>query len=275
MWFDSWSDLTRVALVGVAAYTLVICVLRVSGKRTLSQLNAFDFIVTVALGSTLATILLSKDVSWTEGALALALLAGLQFVLALVASRIPAFRRFVTAEPSVVLAHGQLRHEVLRANRLAVSEVYQAIRSSGVGDACDVGSRDVGDVGDGRKRRRSRPRGERDVERDHGATARERFRNRRRALTARSCLRSKSGLASDASDHAIRARPGGTGSRAAASSARAIRRSGRTGRRPRCVRQQSRRRHQPVPRSCPRGLRHRHCAGQRMPGLSGWSRYRC
>jgi len=35
-------------------------VLRVSGKRTLAKLNAFDFVVTVALGSTLATILLNS-----------------------------------------------------------------------------------------------------------------------------------------------------------------------------------------------------------------------
>lgn len=138
MWFDSWNDLGRVVLVGVAAYVLIVGVLRISGKRTLSQLNAFDFIVTVALGSTLATILLSKDVSWAEGALALALLAGLQFVLAFISSRRPAFRRIITSRPALVLSHGQVQQEALRANRLASSEVYQAIRSSGVGDVADV-----------------------------------------------------------------------------------------------------------------------------------------
>jgi hypothetical protein len=51
-------------------------VLRVSGKRTLAKLNVFDFVVTVALGSTLATILLNSTVSWAEGAVALAVLAG-------------------------------------------------------------------------------------------------------------------------------------------------------------------------------------------------------
>lgn len=45
MWFDSWSDIGRVLLVGAAAYAFLILTLRVSGKRTLSQMNAFDFIV--------------------------------------------------------------------------------------------------------------------------------------------------------------------------------------------------------------------------------------
>ncbi|MBF4607300.1 DUF421 domain-containing protein [Curtobacterium sp. VKM Ac-1393] len=133
MWFDSWADLGRILIVGVAAYVLIVCVLRVSGKRTLSQLNAFDFIVTVALGSTLATILLSSDVSWSEGALALALLAGLQLGVALISSRVGGFRRLVTARPAVVLTHGQMHGDALRKNRLAESDVLQATRSSGIG----------------------------------------------------------------------------------------------------------------------------------------------
>lgn len=78
MFFDSWTGLGRVIVVGTAAYVILVFMLRVSGKRTLSKLNAFDFVVTVALGSTLATILLSKDVALAEGVLALALLVFLQ-----------------------------------------------------------------------------------------------------------------------------------------------------------------------------------------------------
>jgi len=76
-------------------------VLRVSGKRTLAKLNAFDFVVTVALGSTLATILLNSTVSWAEGAVALAVLAGLQFLVAVVASRVPDARSVATGSADV------------------------------------------------------------------------------------------------------------------------------------------------------------------------------
>ena len=138
MWFDSWPQMGRILLVGIAAYALLVVVIRLSGKRTLSQLNAFDFIVTVALGSTLATILLSSDVSWAEGALALVVLAGLQFVLAFVSSRVPAFRTVITARPAVVLWQGKMLRDPLRAARLSESEVRQAIRSSGRGDVSTV-----------------------------------------------------------------------------------------------------------------------------------------
>ncbi len=140
MWFDSWSDLLRILLVGSAAYLALVVVLRASGKRTLSQLNAFDFVVTVSLGSTLATVLLSSETSWTEGVLALALLAGLQFLMAWVSTHVPRARSVFTSRPAVLLRAGELQHEAMRRNRLSEAEVRQAVRTQGIGDLAEVGA---------------------------------------------------------------------------------------------------------------------------------------
>ena len=138
MWFDSWSDIGRVLLVGAAAYAFLILALRVSGKRTLSQMNAFDFVVTVALGSTLATILLSSDVSWLEGAVALSLLAGLQFIVAWLSTKWGVVRRGITARPALLVSEGVVLHDALRRNRITESQIAQAIRSDGYGDVALV-----------------------------------------------------------------------------------------------------------------------------------------
>lgn len=138
MWFDTWSDLLRVVLVGAAAYLTVVVLLRITGKRSLSQLNAFDFIVTVALGSTLATILLNDSVSWSEGAVALALLLLLQLAVALVTAAWSRLRRIITSEPVLVMEHGNLDRAALSRARLDESEVLQAIRGSGAGDVSKV-----------------------------------------------------------------------------------------------------------------------------------------
>jgi uncharacterized membrane protein YcaP (DUF421 family) len=138
MWFDTRSDLFRVLAVGASAYVTVVVVLRLSGRRTLAKLNAFDLVVTVALGSTLATILLSADVSWAEGAVALALLALLQFVVAWATSRLPGGRSVVTARPALVLRRGEVLATALRGQRLTQAEVRQAVRASGAGDLTAV-----------------------------------------------------------------------------------------------------------------------------------------
>ena len=138
MWFNSWAEILRVVLVGAASYAALVLLLRVSGKRTLGQLNAFDFIVTVALGSTLATILLSSDVPFIEGLAALGLLLALQFIVAWASSHVSGARAVLTARPVALVVSGELQHDQLRKNRLSESEVLQAIRATGSGDLSHI-----------------------------------------------------------------------------------------------------------------------------------------
>lgn len=127
-------ELGRVLVGGLLAYVALVVFLRFSGKRTLATLNAFDFVVTVALGSTLATTILPSSAGMIEGALALALLIVLQFAVAWLQVRSVGFRRLVKSEPALIVRDGHLLDEALRRERLAADEVFAALRSSGVSD---------------------------------------------------------------------------------------------------------------------------------------------
>jgi uncharacterized membrane protein YcaP (DUF421 family) len=107
MFFDSWSGLFRILIIGAAAYVALILMLRISGKRTLSKMNAFDLIITVALGSTFATVILDKSVALAEGVLGLALLICLQYVITWVSVRSMEFQGLVKAAPTLLLRNGQ------------------------------------------------------------------------------------------------------------------------------------------------------------------------
>jgi uncharacterized membrane protein YcaP (DUF421 family) len=138
IFIDRWADVGRTVVVGVLAYIALVVLLRVSGKRTLSKMNAFDLIVTVALGSTLATILLSKDVALAEGLAAFATLIGLQYVVAWLSVRSEAVNRLVKSEPTLLVYRGQLLHGALRRQRVTEGEVLAAVRSEGLGSLEDV-----------------------------------------------------------------------------------------------------------------------------------------
>ena len=140
MWFHTWSDIARVVAVSVCAYIALVAVLRVSGKRTLAKLNAFDLVVTVAIGSTLATILLSSTVSFAEGVSALALLAGLQFSVAWVSARSNGVRAAVTSQPTMLVSDGHFDRDAMRRERVSANDVRQAIRTSGHGDVNSIGA---------------------------------------------------------------------------------------------------------------------------------------
>lgn len=135
MLFESWYGLLRVVVVAPFAYGGLVLILRGSGKRTLAKLNAFDLVVTVALGSTLATALLSKTVPLLEGLTAFAMLAAMQFAVAWLSVRLPWFNTLVKAEPTLLLRDGEFLDRALRAQRVTRDDVEAALRSSGVGDA--------------------------------------------------------------------------------------------------------------------------------------------
>lgn len=137
MFFDGWGGLVRVLIVGTCGYISLIALLRISGKRTLAKLNAFDFVVTVALGSTLATVLLSSDVALAEGVVAMALLVCLQYVTAWSTVRSRTVERLVKSEPTLLYRNGFL-HGQMRRLRVTEDEIRQAARSSGTADLADV-----------------------------------------------------------------------------------------------------------------------------------------
>ncbi len=132
MFFHGWQELGRVAMVGVCIYAGLVLMLRVSGNRTLSKLNAFDFVVTVALGSTLATVLLSKDVALAEGLLAFALLIGLQFLVTWTSVRVSWFNHLVKSEPVLLFHQGHFLPQAMRRARVVEQEVLAVMREQGV-----------------------------------------------------------------------------------------------------------------------------------------------
>jgi uncharacterized membrane protein YcaP (DUF421 family) len=138
MLFDSWAGLGRVLLVGTLAYVALVFLLRISGKRTLTKLNAFDLVVTVALGSTLATVLLSNSVALAEGVLALALLVLLQYVITWVSVRSPGFQTLIKAEPTLLLHRGRFLEGAMRAERITREEILAALRARSAADIADI-----------------------------------------------------------------------------------------------------------------------------------------
>jgi uncharacterized membrane protein YcaP (DUF421 family) len=138
MLFDSWTGLGRILIVGTLAYAALVLLLRISGKRTLTKLNAFDLIVTVALGSTLATVLLSSSVALAEGVAALALLILLQYLIAWLSVRSPTFQSLIKSEPRLLMHRGRYLYGAMKAERITREEILAALRASGAADVSRI-----------------------------------------------------------------------------------------------------------------------------------------
>ncbi|CAN5732282.1 DUF421 domain-containing protein [soil metagenome] len=131
MFFNGWEGVVRVLVIGPLAYIALVVLLRVSGKRTLSKMNAFDFVVTVAFGSTLASVVLSKTVSLLEGVVAFAVLILCQYVITYLSVRSERFQQFIKASPTLLYHQGRFLSDVMRRQRVTEEEVRSGVRESG------------------------------------------------------------------------------------------------------------------------------------------------
>lgn len=132
MFFNGWEGIERTLLVGTLAYIGLVLLLRISGKRTLSKMNAFDLVVTVALGSTLATILLSKKVALSEGIAAFFLLISLQYIMAWLSVRSKLMSEFIKSNPELLFYEGEFHRKVMKKERVLEIEILQAARTNNV-----------------------------------------------------------------------------------------------------------------------------------------------
>ncbi|MCC5882567.1 MAG: DUF421 domain-containing protein [Halomonas sp.] len=136
--FDTPAALIRTAILGVLGYASLVFLLRISGRRTLSKMNAFDLVVTVALGSVLATVMLNRDVTLAQGVLAFALLIGMQYLVTWASVHRRWVRELVTGEPALLFFRGDYLPDALRKARVTRDEVRAAARAAGVTEMGEI-----------------------------------------------------------------------------------------------------------------------------------------
>lgn len=126
-----WMSLVHAAAVGIPVYIALILFLRLSNKRALAKINAYGLVVTVALGSILATTFISREARLADGLLAIALLLILQLAIAMLVRRFPRFEQLVTQRPTLMLYRGRPIEAALRSQRVTRREIAAAIRAQG------------------------------------------------------------------------------------------------------------------------------------------------
>lgn len=132
-WFNGWEPIGRIVVVGTLAYFAVVLLLRISRKRTMVSLNAFDFIVVVAIGAVFGRVLTAHGVALAEAVAALGLLVTLQFVVSWLQVRFEFIHSLVMAGPTLLYYRGEYLRPAMRAERITEDDLKMAARQHGAG----------------------------------------------------------------------------------------------------------------------------------------------
>jgi uncharacterized membrane protein YcaP (DUF421 family) len=138
MWFSGFESIGRAVLFSAIAYVCLITLVRLLGHRTISKMNPGDFVVTVAIGSVTADLILLGEVSLAQGLSALITLLGIQFITEWATTHSDRLRVLADGRP-VLLAHrGVLFHETMKQQNIHEEDILAAAREHGLGRLADV-----------------------------------------------------------------------------------------------------------------------------------------
>ncbi|SDR96755.1 Protein of unknown function [Gillisia sp. Hel1_33_143] len=131
-WFEASStSLIAIVLTSIGIYLAVILFTRIAGKRSFSKMSSFDFAMTVAIGSILASTILSKSVSLLQGIVGLAAVYVLQISAALF-RRYDFIQKAIDNQPLLLMDGQKILHDNLRKARVTESDLKGKLREANV-----------------------------------------------------------------------------------------------------------------------------------------------
>jgi len=119
-------------LRGMIVYCALLVLVRVSGKRTVGQFTPFDLLVVMLLSEAVSNSLSGGDDSITGGMLIAGTLIALNITLGWLSSRSRKLAAIIDGESVLLGRDGRVYHDILKQNRIAESDVNQALREADV-----------------------------------------------------------------------------------------------------------------------------------------------
>jgi uncharacterized membrane protein YcaP (DUF421 family) len=115
-------------LRAAAIYLVLLVLFRIAGKRTLSDVTTFDFVLLLIVSEATQQALLGEDFSLINAFLVIITLIGIDIAFSLWVQRWPWLSKWMEGVPLVIVEHGQPLRDRMRRSRVSEDEVLTAAR---------------------------------------------------------------------------------------------------------------------------------------------------
>lgn len=113
-----------------AVYAFLLLIFRLSGKRSLSQITTFDFVLLLIFSEAIQQAMLGNDFSLTTAFLAVTTLMTIDVGLSLANQRFPSLAPWVESVPLVLVENGKKLQKRMDKSRIDESDILEAAREA-------------------------------------------------------------------------------------------------------------------------------------------------
>ena len=116
---------------GITSIVVLFILSKVMGRKQVSQLNVFDYIIGISIGSIAAEMTLNNEIDFFEGVFAISIYAVFAYLITLLTNKSIIARRLLIGCPTVLIEDGKLNYKALKKSKLDLNEFLQEARIQG------------------------------------------------------------------------------------------------------------------------------------------------
>ena len=109
-------------------YVVLWAIIRISGRRTLGEMSAFDFILFLIIGGATQRAITGEDYSLTNALVLISTFVVIEVMLSLFELRSPLLRRIFDGTPTVLVENGSLMANRMHRARVTEDNILEAAR---------------------------------------------------------------------------------------------------------------------------------------------------
>lgn len=122
----------------VILYILVICVMRLMGKRQVGELQPYEFVITIMISDLASLPMQDTRLPLLLGVIPILTLLLMKMILSQIQLKSQVARRVIDGEPSILIYKSKINYKALKNQQINIDELLEEIRLSGYFDLEDI-----------------------------------------------------------------------------------------------------------------------------------------
>lgn len=123
---------------GLASIFVLFVLSKLMGRKQVGQLNLFDYIIGITIGSIAAEMILNDEIDFLEGTFAVSIYAFISYGISFLTSKSIIARRLITGAPCVLISRGKILMNSLKESKIDVNDLLQEARNNGYFDLSQI-----------------------------------------------------------------------------------------------------------------------------------------
>ena len=131
-------EVLQVVLASSFSAVVLFLIAKVIGHKQVAQLEFFDYITGITIGSIAAELATTLDKPWWKPTISMLVFGSITVALSIVTRRFARTRKFINGTPTIIMNDGKLYRENMKKAKLELSEFLLLCRQEGYFNLGDI-----------------------------------------------------------------------------------------------------------------------------------------